>query len=60
MEIMSGYFVNYLRSGDPNGADLPKWQAQTGTETVFGLGDSIGTIRDPFYELDQILQEMGR
>ena len=59
-EIMSGYFVNYLRSGDPNGADLPKWQAQTGTETVFELGDSIGTIRDPFYELDQILQEMGR
>ncbi len=60
MDIMSNYFANYLRSGDPNGKDLPAWPKQTDAETVLELGDSIGTVRDPFYDLDQILQEMGR
>jgi para-nitrobenzyl esterase len=25
-EIMQGYFVNFIKTGDPNGPGLPAWQ----------------------------------
>jgi para-nitrobenzyl esterase len=39
---MSSYWVNFARSGDPNGAGLPPWPAFTNVESkVQYLGDPI-------------------
>jgi para-nitrobenzyl esterase len=41
-EEMSSYWVNFARSGNPNGPDLPQWPAFTKTESkVLYLGDPI-------------------
>ncbi len=33
-ELMQGYFANFIRTGNPNGAGLPEWPAVTGGNTV--------------------------
>jgi para-nitrobenzyl esterase len=39
---MSSYWVNFARSGDPNGRGLPPWPAFTNAESkVQYLGDPI-------------------
>jgi para-nitrobenzyl esterase len=41
-EEMSSYWVNFAKSGNPNGPDLPQWPAFTNTESkVQYLGDPI-------------------
>ena len=33
-ELLQGYFANFIRKGDPNGAGLPKWPVVTNGSTV--------------------------
>jgi len=42
-EILSGYWVNFIATGDPNGKGLPAWPVfDAAREQTMELGDSIG------------------
>jgi para-nitrobenzyl esterase len=54
----SDYFVNFIRTGDPNGGDLPVWQpSRTGAE-LMELGSVTAMRDDPFLPLYAILDRM--
>ena len=61
-KIMSGYWTNFISTGDPNGIGLPKWQAFKSTviETM-ELGDKMGirsiTSIEKFEGLKKLFQE---
>ncbi len=45
---VSGYWVNFIKSGDPNGGNLPSWPRFSETaETVQHLNDPIATGKVP-------------
>ena len=51
-EMMQQYWLNYIKTGNPNGKGLPKWQKFNDDQTlVMELGDNVGMITDPNLEL---------
>lgn len=39
---LQSYWLNFIRSGDPNGGALPRWNPVTGNAVeVMGLGDDV-------------------
>ena len=55
-ETMQQYFVNYIRTGDPNGNGLPAWPANTGQENrLLILDEDIRMETDPFAMLYPVL-----
>ncbi|MBO6054688.1 MAG: carboxylesterase family protein [Oscillospiraceae bacterium] len=55
---MKGYFLNFIRTGDPNGGGLPAWPAGTGENRVLELGSEIRVREAPYQELHAILDAM--
>ena len=39
--LMSGYWTNFAKGGDPNGDGLPRWPAFDGDGNVLHLGNSV-------------------
>ena len=56
--LMSAYFVNFITTGDPNGAGLPLWSATTDAWALFELGEHVGAIPDDMVGLFAILDKM--
>ncbi len=44
-ETMSSYWVNFAKTGDPNGKGLPAWPAYTpSNDTALDFGDTVKTV----------------
>ena len=55
------YWINFARSGDPNGAGLPRWDNAGGDRLLLITNDGIASGDDPFAErLDRLANEGGR
>jgi para-nitrobenzyl esterase len=53
---MRAYWINFARSGDPNGADLPRWDAAAASDRLLLMtNDRIASGDDPLTEyLDRL------
>ena len=56
--IMSAYFVNFVKTGDPNGEGLPTWDAATDPGRLLELGDRIGPVADPMVGIYSALDKL--
>ncbi len=57
-ESMVQYFVNFMKSGNPNGEGLPEWPQFDGSAEALELGTEIRMTETPGKELYTILDEM--
>lgn len=57
-DAMKGYYLNFIRTGDPNGDGLPEWPASSGEGQVLEFGEDIGMRPAPYVELYGIFDEM--
>jgi para-nitrobenzyl esterase len=46
--VMSSYYANFARTGDPNGPGLPPWPAYTGASPQRMVFDAHGAAAAPF------------
>ena len=55
---MQQYYLNFIRTGNPNGDGLPDWPAGSGEGKVMEFGTEITFREAPYRELYEILDEM--
>ena len=57
-DMMQQYFVNFAKTGDPNGEGLPKWEARTvGNNQLLQLDTEIKMTEDPNEKLYDIIDK---
>ncbi len=57
-DVMQGYFVNYIRTGDPNGDGLPVWDRNDNSSDVMEFGDNLGMISERKHALFAVLDKL--
>ncbi len=55
---ITGYILNYLKTGDPNGAGLPAWESNADSARLMEFGDNTGMIGEKYLALYEILDRM--
>jgi para-nitrobenzyl esterase len=43
-DVMSSYWVNFVKTGNPNGEGLPEWRAFSDKKEVMRIGENMGMI----------------
>ena len=57
-ETMQDYWVNFVKTGNPNGKDLPKWEQYTpDQQQILQLDTDIKMIDDPYTRLYKFLDK---
>ncbi len=57
-ETMQNYWVNFVKTGDPNGGGLPHWEARAaGSERLLRFDETVGMIEDPYQAIYPILDK---
>lgn len=57
-EKMQKYWINFAKTGDPNGDGLERWEPVTGTYgKLLELGENIAVIDDPYMPIYEILDK---
>ena len=55
---MKQYFLNFIRTGDPNGDGLPVWDEVSGSLRVMEFGEKTAMRDDPYAVLHKIMDEV--
>ena len=57
-ETMQNYWVNFVKTGDPNGESLPKWEQYTPKhQKIIQLDSEVKMIDDPYTQLYTFLDK---
>ncbi len=57
-ELMVQYYVNFVKTGDPNAEGLPRWDsAAEAPDRVLELGETVGMTDDPYLILHRLLDK---
>ncbi len=57
-DSMKGYFLNFAKTGQPNGAGLKAWKQNKASEDLMEFGENYGMIKEGEHELFDILDRM--
>ena len=55
---ISSYWANFIKTGDPNGEGLPRWEPfNTAPDRVMELGDAAAMTADPWQEIYKVIDK---
>ncbi|MBR1860303.1 MAG: carboxylesterase family protein [Lachnospiraceae bacterium] len=57
-DVMQGYFLNFIKTGNPNGEGLPEWKQNLNSSDVMELGENIGMIAERKHDFFAIMDKM--